>query len=126
MNVVLDSSLSLQDQDDLLSKLFQTQCLNESLPSRNLSRQPKEINNTLSLELEIQIKVDADEESEMTTNDVTQFKESTPSQSAQNLSAVDTSPEGGSRNISDSIEIEHSTSNGDRVNIIESIMILNF
>ena len=131
VNVVLDSSLSLQDQDSLLSKHYHTHCLNQTLPSKNLNRQPKEINNTLSLELEIQIKVDADDEdskSETTTTDVTQFTESTPkvspgSPSPQNISAVKSSPEGESRNISDSIE--HSTSNGDHVNIIEYILILN-
>ena len=127
LSVVLNSSLSRQEQDQLLSQQFYSECLNQTLPSGDIRRQPKEINNTLSLE--IQIKVQGDE---MNTSDadVIHFTESDDlgslkgwSQSPQNIpiTAVVSSLEGESRNISEveptvaTHSIGHSKSNGDHV-----------
>ena len=123
VNVVLNSSLSLQDQDELLSKQYHTQCLNLTWPSRNLDRRPKEINNTLSLEIHIKVEAPAEEsKSEINTTesaDVIQFPESKPTGQNIVISAVESSQEGESRNTSVATE---SNSIGDHVNIIEFIL----
>ena len=122
LGVVLNTSLSRQEQDQLLSQQFYSECLNQTLP-----RQPKEINNTLSLEIQIKVQV-----AEMNTSDadVIHFTESDDlgslegwSQSPQNIpiTAVESSLERESRNISEveptvgTDSLGHSKSNGDHV-----------
>ena len=80
VNLVTNTSLSLQERDEFLSQHFYTDCLNQTLPGRKMNRQSKEINNTLNLEIEI--KVEAAEKksnAEMNRTDVIQFTEFTRS-----------------------------------------------
>ena len=131
VNLVTNTSLSLQERDEFLSQHFYTDCLNQTLPGRKMNRQSKEINNTLNLEIEI--KVEAAEKksnAEMNRTDVIQFTEFTRSdeltspkgwsQTTQNLliSGVKSSEE--PSNINNSVAVPTTTdpvelSNSDRI-----------
>ena len=131
VNLVTNTSLSLQERDEFLSQHFYTDCLNQTLPGRKMNRQSKEINNTLNLEIEI--KVEAAEKksnAEMNRTDVIQFTEFTRSDeltspkgwspTTQNLliSGVKSSEE--PSNINNSVAVPTTTdpvelSNSDRI-----------
>ena len=131
VNLVTNTSLSLQERDEFLSQHFYTDCLNQTLPGRKMNRQSKEINNTLNLEIEI--KVEAAEKksnAEMNRTDVIQFTEFTRSdeltspkgwsQTTQNLliSGAESLEEGEPSNISVAVPTTTDSvghSNSDRI-----------